>query len=77
MLLCLTPNTGLSMTGKTRLDKERLALAQAEMVATRHKALFYIYHIFIGDNRITGQEMEAFDNPSISEGEVQGSTRLP
>ena len=32
VLLCTTPNTGLSMTGKTRLDKERLTQCQAEMV---------------------------------------------
>ena len=32
VLLCTTPNTGLSMTGKTRLDKERLTQSQAEMV---------------------------------------------
>jgi hypothetical protein len=30
--LCKTPNTGLSSSGKTRLDKERLAQCQAEMV---------------------------------------------
>ena len=32
LTLCSTPNTGLSMTGKTRLDKERLALCQQELV---------------------------------------------
>ena len=31
-LLCTTPNTGLSMTGKTRLDKERLTQCQRELV---------------------------------------------
>ena len=31
VLLCSTPNTGLSMTGKTRLDKERLTQSQTEM----------------------------------------------
>ena len=31
-LLCTTPNTGLSMTGKTRLDKERLVQCQKELV---------------------------------------------
>ena len=31
-LLCSTPNTGLSMTGKTRLDKERLTQCQRELV---------------------------------------------
>ena len=30
--LCKTPNTGVSATGKTRLDKERVALCIAEMV---------------------------------------------
>ena len=29
-MLCSTPNTGLSMTGKTRLDKERLTQSQAK-----------------------------------------------
>ena len=30
-LLCSSPNTGLSMTGKTRLDKERLQQCQREL----------------------------------------------
>ncbi|XP_023341787.1 otoferlin, partial [Eurytemora carolleeae] len=29
--LCKTPNTGVSSTGKTRLDKERIALCQSEL----------------------------------------------
>jgi hypothetical protein len=33
MSLCKTPNTGLSSSGKTRLDKERLAQCQAELVS--------------------------------------------
>ena len=33
-LLCSSPNTGLSMTGKTRLDKERLQQCQRELVST-------------------------------------------
>ena len=32
-LLCSSPNTGLSMTGKTRLDKERLQQCQRELVS--------------------------------------------
>ena len=32
-LLCSSPNTGLSMTGKTRLDKERLQQCQRELEA--------------------------------------------
>ena len=31
LTLCSTPNTGLSMTGKTRLDKEKLAQSQHEL----------------------------------------------
>ena len=31
LTLCSTPNTGLSMTGKTRLDKEKLAQNQHEL----------------------------------------------
>ena len=38
VLLCSTPNTGLSMTGKTRLDKERLTQSQAEMEAIGSQA---------------------------------------
>ena len=34
-LLCTTPNTGLSMTGKTRLDKERLTQCQRELVTDK------------------------------------------
>ena len=37
-MLCSTPNTGLSMTGKTRLDKERLTQSQAEMEAIGSQA---------------------------------------
>ena len=37
-MLCSTPNTGLSMTGKTRLDKERLTQSQAEMEAVGSQA---------------------------------------
>ena len=33
-LLCSSPNTGLSMTGKTRLDKERLQQCQRELVSS-------------------------------------------
>ena len=65
-MLCLTPNTGLSMTGKTRLDKERLAQAQAEIVITRCEAILCTNCILIGGNWLTGQEMEALDDPSIS-----------
>ena len=36
-LLCTTPNTGLSMTGKTRLDKERLTQCQRELVTDKTK----------------------------------------
>ena len=39
-LLCTTPNTGLSMTGKTRLDKERLTQCQRELV----RSLVIIHH---------------------------------
>ena len=35
-LLCSSPNTGLSMTGKTRLDKERLQQCQRELVSKYH-----------------------------------------
>jgi hypothetical protein len=31
--LCKTPNTGLSTSGKTRLDKERMTQCQAEIVS--------------------------------------------
>ena len=65
-MLCITPNTGLSMTGKTRLDKERLAQAQAEMVGTIGEVLLCMYCIFIGGNWITGQEVETLDHTSIS-----------
>ena len=34
-LLCSGPNTGLSMTGKTRLDKERLQQCQRELVSSQ------------------------------------------
>lgn len=79
-LLCSTPNTGLSMTGKTRLDKERLSQCQRELVRSssfiilrkqRYKA------INLGNYRRPGQEMEDSYKQSYRKRKVQRGPGFP
>ena len=43
--LSKTPNTGLSASGKTRLDKERLAQCQAELVGLPIHNIFVLIYL--------------------------------
>ena len=74
-LLCTTPNTGLSMTGKTRLDKERLTQCQRELVRSFvmicHRNIRIYEAIILGNDRSTGQKMESSYKQSYCERKVQ------